>query len=101
MTRRTAGPPPGGLVGWVLADDERTRRALSLLKPVSLVVIVIAVCGTAVAVAIGIWIWTWAGTSAAGTAVVASAAVLRRRRRVGPKRGKLDVEHLVGRAKDV
>ena len=40
MTRRCR--PPDGVLAWVLDDDDRTRRARSLLYPIAVVVIAVA-----------------------------------------------------------
>ncbi|MGH3620290.1 MAG: hypothetical protein ACRDQ5_00650 [Sciscionella sp.] len=81
VTRRPTGPPPGGVLGWVLASDARTRRALSLLAPMCTAVIVVAVCATVVAsVAIGHApaVATEVGGGMAGLTGVAGAVSWRR-----------------------
>lgn len=43
MSQRAMQSPPGGLVGYVLDDDDRTRRARSLLYPIAVILLAVAV----------------------------------------------------------
>jgi hypothetical protein len=64
----------GGLIGYVLDDDDRTRRLLSLLYPVSIILL------SGVFVLTHLWSVGAAAGLLAGSA--GARAVLRRRRRV-------------------
>jgi hypothetical protein len=69
----TAKQPPGGLIGYMLDDEDRTRRARTLLWPVAVMVLSLAVLVAQSPVA---------GGAVAGTAGVITwcRALLQRRR---------------------